>query len=314
MATISSVNDNELIQGTPGEDNSLEAWGFRSTAVGSDGNDTLQIGTYMGVGMGGDGDDVIFALRSYQTVYGGNGHDIIDVNTNSWHENIANVSVYGGEGNDAFIFRVDYTQNTRDDGSTYNLWRCILDSTIMDFNPDEVDYIILQNIGPNDYARAEAYDLLLHRNTDGYLVFTDFDERIKFRLDGITRFSDIADAGIGFNDVDTGDRVANRTFKNAVPFVDMGEGVKMSNAMLILESTIEGDIQISDAAFWYIDAVEDSVPGRALVGNNFDNWIWAGDYGNKMWCKGGSDNYMIGGAGNDTFYAGQGEGTVRIYH
>ena len=312
MATIESVIDNDLIQGTPGEDNSIESWGFRSTVVGADGDDTLKVGTYLGVGEGGDGDDYLYALRSYVTLDGGSGHDIVEVNTKSWNENIANVSLYGGAGDDLFVFSVGYIQDTLADGSIYNDWRNILGSTIMDFNAEEGDWILLQNIGSDDYSNPYAFNLYMYRSVSGDLMFTDFNSRINFTMSGVTRFSDIAQTHVGFNDVDSGSRVTTRLFANVVPFVDMGEGVKMLNDWLVLESTIEGDVQLSDDAFRIIDAVEDSVAGRALIGNSSNNWIYAGAYGNKLWGNSGSVNYLIGGEGSDTFYAGAGEGTVYV--
>ena len=310
MASIESVFDNDVIQGVPDEDNYIEAWGFRASVVGSNGNDTINVEGYLSTVEGGDGNDYITASTSYVILDGGAGDDIVCVN--AWLDNIANVSMTGGDGEDAFVFRPTSFGETSSNGETYSRLGNIYGSTVMDFNAAE-DYIVLQNIGAADYSNPNALNLYFRRNIDRELIFDDFAGRVTFRMSGVSHFGDIAQGRIGFNDIDTGDHLATLTFADAVPFIDLGSGVKMLNNRLILESTVESDIQLSNDSFRYIDAVDDSVGGRALIGNNLNNWIYAGDYGNKLWGRGGTD-YLIGGDGADTFYAGQGEGDVYIYH
>ena len=305
MASIESSRDNDTIIASA-EGDSIVSWGFRTSIVGSSGNDTIRAGGFLSTVDAGDGENFLIARRSYIILQGGSDHDILQINSFSWNENIANVSLFGGAGEDGFSFAPYYDE-------TNQVWRRILHSEIMDFNADEGDYIILHNIDPNEQTNLNAYTLNISRYTDRSLGFSDYYDRVSFKMTGVTRFSDIAQTYVGFNDADSGERLLNSTFEQRIPFIDMGSGIKSLNRWLFLNSTLEGDIQLNDDSFWYIDAVEDSVSGRALIGNDYDNWIYAGDYGNKLWGRSGSENYLIGGEGADTFYAGQGEGNAFIY-
>ena len=61
-----------------------------------------------------------------------------------------------------------------------------------------------------------------------------------------------------------------------------------------------------------IDARDDTVAGRILVGNENDNAICASEYGSSLWGGVGGDDTLFGGDGADGFVAGKDEGNTTI--
>ena len=61
-----------------------------------------------------------------------------------------------------------------------------------------------------------------------------------------------------------------------------------------------------------IDARDDTVAGRILVGNENDNVIYASDYGSSLWGGIGGNDTLFGGDGADGFVAGKDEGNTTI--
>ena len=293
MAEIYSEAYNDKIVGTD-EGDTIYSAGIVSSIVGAGGDDVIISEGYLSTVEGGDGNDRISLNRSYISAYGGDGNDVLIIDTGVLYENIANVSLTGGAGEDIFTFAVDYDLYTAEGYDPYYDWKRIYSSTITDFNAGESDRIVLGNIGSDN-------NLFYERSID----------LISFTLKDVTHFDDIAVANVIFSDGDP--EAPAQSFEEVVPFDWIRADVKTLNDYLIVSSTEDGDIQLSDGAFLNIDAVEDSVSGRALIGNDYDNRIYASDFGSKLWGKGGND-YLIGGNGADTFYAGRDEGITDIYH
>ena len=102
---------------------------FRSEIFGGSGNDSIDALNYLITISGGGGDDTLTAGKSYVNMSGDDGDDALIVDTRrSGGENIANVTLTGGEGADSFSF--------------IPRSRKILSSTITDFDPEE-DIVIL---------------------------------------------------------------------------------------------------------------------------------------------------------------------------
>ncbi|MBQ9478298.1 MAG: hypothetical protein IJU71_01975, partial [Selenomonadaceae bacterium] len=69
---------------------------------------------------------------------------------------------------------------------------------------------------------------------------------------------------------------------------------------------------LNDSLVTDINATNDTVSGRVLIGDEQNNYIYAGDGGVSMWGGNGGYDTLLGGDGDDTFVAGQGEGDVYI--
>lgn len=315
MADFVSSTENDKIIGTDGDDH-ITLQGLRTVGDGGAGNDNILSSGYLSTLKGGAGDDLVELMSSYIVASGDAGNDTLIAEAMGRFVNIANVSMTGGEGADTFVLMPTYAKTVDADGNDVYNWKTVLSSNIMDFNIADGDQIILQNVGEGDYDEEadrvdpNTYNLYYGRDTNRDLRFYDYNGRVNFTFKGITRLSDVANAEIYYID-QSGIPLGRQYLSNAVPFATLSSGVRTLNNWLILSGADGGDLWINDTSYSVIDAVEDSVAGRALVGNERDNWIYAGDYGSKMWGRSGA-NYLVGGAGADTFFASQSESAVYI--
>ena len=215
--------------------------------------------------------------------------------------------LYGGAGADTFI--------AGKEGSRF----AYLESISGD------DLVVLYDINPEDILRVGAT-----LNTDSYSrfalttgnynwIYIDFDMNSPLTIqyaDGERRSYDPS--------------VGDWYYVFADDTADFPDGlVKVGNSACVSSSYVggvyldsvdyKGDsvTALSSDAIIYIDASNDTVHGRMLSGNGESNMIYAGSGGASIWGGNGSgeySDYLYGGAGADTFIAGQGEGSALIYN
>ncbi len=270
------LNFDDTVIGTD-DDDSIFSGGIRSTISGGAGNDTIDAGGYLSTIDGGAGNDIINVGRSYIAAHGDNGNDYIEVNTFLLDENIGNVTLTGGAGNDLFGFAVPS--------------RNIRAVTITDFSVSDGDGL--------SFVRNDIADFYLTygNNSDGDLVFRDSYDRIEFTMKGISDFNTVANT-----------RVILSEPEGTPYWSTLRETVRQT---MYISSEYEGDVWL-DASYMNIDARADTVAGRILAGNDQNNAIFAGSGGASLWGGSGGTDYLYGGAGADTFVAGAGEGNVVI--
>ncbi|MBQ9478588.1 MAG: hypothetical protein IJU71_03460, partial [Selenomonadaceae bacterium] len=71
-------------------------------------------------------------------------------------------------------------------------------------------------------------------------------------------------------------------------------------------------VDLNDSSVTRVNATNDTISGRILIGDEQNNRIYANDYGNQLWGGNGGSDTLTGGSGADTFIAGLGEGNVSI--
>ena len=103
MAYLETSNHGNMIRGTD-EDDAIIASGMRSKVFGAGGGDSIRAMGYLITVDGGDDDDSITAAASYVSINGDAGDDLLRVDTHFLGENIANVTLTGGEGADTLAF------------------------------------------------------------------------------------------------------------------------------------------------------------------------------------------------------------------
>ena len=321
MVSLSSGADKEVFIGSA-DDDFISEWGVRASVSGNEGDDTVYAGGYFSTVHGDGGDDDLHVFRSYVDIYGDDGDDYLIVNAaNTWDVNIANVSLTGGNGADVFSF-------TPADRNIYS-------ALITDFNVEDGDMLRLINIDASDYYVYEdedgetqtyvdwdAFKVYYDRDVrNRNLIFSDATGQINFTLKDKVYVSELADANIYFSLTDIGEdpgRLSvSRTLRISADALMPGL-TRYKNDYAVLSSDFVGDFslstlnQIVSNVITKIDAVEDTVSGRMISGDRYANAIYAGDYGNKLWGSRGWDT-LIGGEGNDTFYAGADDYVTTIY-
>ena len=347
MAYLYSNTNNDEIYGTS-EDDSIVSEGIRSTVLGAEGNDIIRVygglsnvqggedhdiiyaftTSYGSTIQGGEGNDRVIALTSYVSLSGGEGNDFLYVDTNYSEENIANVTLAGGSDWDAFIFAPG--------DST------IFSAVIADFSAEDYDFIGLADFNSDDFeyyyddegnsivSAINDDDIYLNytRNTDSDLLFYNTSGKINFTMKNIKHFSDMADSYLTYYDTDDHlNYVAAVKFSWALRSRDtIQSGLTTYSNTAYVTSEYTDSIWLNgydyfnnkttwtDSSITNIDAVDDTISGRILAGNNDDNWIWANNYGSQLWGGFGGSDVLVGGDGDDVFWAGKNEDYTGIWN
>ncbi|MEH2390507.1 MAG: calcium-binding protein, partial [Nostoc sp.] len=144
--TVTFLNDlNNNVNGFDNSADVINGQGGNDYINGKSGNDLLRGGDGNDTLVGSAGDDILIGGKGSNNLSGGAGNDILIVGNNDAYEH--NDILYGGSGNDQFIYQTDSTDNT-----------------IIDFNPSD-DKLVLSNVFKNrGYTGSNPI-------TDGYLQF-----------------------------------------------------------------------------------------------------------------------------------------------
>ena len=234
------------------------------------------------------GDDQNNTIRSGNggvSIYGGGGTD--------W--------LYGGYGADTFVAG-------QDEGSA------------VVFNCDDSDIIYLHNITSDTSLSwsASTYESLgtarvMISDSEGQFCTAWLDEgatvaTFQFSDGSKRRYNSTTDS---FQRYDPSDD----TWKSIS--TSLAAGLTVEDDTLYVTSEYEGAVSLDNWSDQYtvngIDASEDTVSGRVLVGDANGNMIYAGSGGSSMWGGTGGVDILFGGAGADTFVVGQNEGTNNVY-
>ena len=285
----------EPIPGTD-ENDIFTVNGVRSEVFGEGGNDSIDARNYLITVHGGDGNDTLIAGRSYIDLRGDDGNDYLIADAHQRSENIANVTLTGGEGDDIFSISSGYMS------AKEGALKKVSSVRITDFGTGN-DSLMLADESVCGYVSSTT-------NDDGDLV-------IRVRHDGTE---------LTFEGISDIDKLKNVTIDGNVlsDIKVIPVGLELNGETLSVHSEYEGALWlggtdiINDETVWgddeikNIDASADTVGGRMLGGNGKDNEIRANNYGSLLWGGFGGDDTLRGGDGADMFFVGFNEGNTDV--
>jgi trimeric autotransporter adhesin len=267
----------DALDGGAGSDG-LRGDAANDTLLGRAGNDGLD---------GGDGHDLLLGGEDNDNLTGGDGSDTLDGGGGYYHGRISTDHLYGGAGNDVYLFDrgsgSDFVRDSGNAGSSFDTIR--LGENV---RPQDVT---LLRIGIPEYGTTSNTSLLLRING------TDDELRVDRQFDNLYLQSSIEDRieRVEFSDGTVWDfamiaAVASQTGD--------GDDTVYGNPWLThLDGGLGNDLMYSEGATTTLNGGGGRDTLRAVAG------------GSDLRGDGGADS-LVGGAGNDTLDGGTGADTL----
>ncbi|MBQ9479131.1 MAG: hypothetical protein IJU71_06200, partial [Selenomonadaceae bacterium] len=260
--------------------------GWSSTLVGNIDASDDTVGNRMLAG--DDNDNVIYSGSNGASLWGGDG---------------GSDTLIGGAGVDTFI--------VTGSGEGVLISDCAVE-----------DIIVLHNINATDVESTFLYNSNVRMTLNDGTVITVVGSAVESDASLTTTFRFANGDVFAFDHASEGWQAVSTQSGSTYPpagFLKLGSTVYISSAF-------NGDVALggvdwngstvdafSDTDILYINARQDTVGGRMLVGSSGVNYIYAGSGGSSLWGGGASNyDYLYGGDGADTFIAGKSEGSLWI--